>query len=117
MEALEEFVKRFSKSIECFYHINRKPRLYSIKKFNTMIPNQMKNIGWTGELIRKNKFYICTYNEYANRAGVIHLAAEIKIGNRIFQKEVEVFFYVEKGSIGHDFENACAALKAIKDIR
>ena len=80
-----------------------------------MNSRKMKNIGWVCEYVRKNIFSINTYDDLAEKAKITQLAVKEK--HTIFQKNVNITFYVKKGSIGTDFERAVATLKAIRDIR
>jgi hypothetical protein len=97
--------------VGCFYHKNKKPNQYSIKRYDTMNRREMRNIGWVCEKVRKNIFYICTYDNYANKAKVTDLGK--KEEHSIFYKNVNISFYVNKDSIGTDYEKAVKALKAI----
>ena len=115
METLEQFVERFSNSVGCFFHKNKKPNQYSIKKYDTMNPRKMVNIGWICEYVRKNIFYICTYDEYADKAKVTQLAMKEK--HTIFQRDVNTTFYVKKDSYGDDYKKAVTALKAIMNVK
>jgi hypothetical protein len=75
----------------------------------------MRNIGWVCEYVRKNIFYICTYDKIAQKANVADLGKKER--HTIFQNDVNITFYVNKDSVGPDYEEAVKALKAIMALR
>ncbi len=116
MESLEEFVNRLSKSIGCYFHLN-KSGFHSMKKYNSNQPHQMGVLGWVSELKRKNLFRVDTYKRSGDKAGVSIFADGSKENMHFNKDGTGIFFYVEKGSQGEDYEKAVKAMKAIVSLR
>lgn len=124
MENWEDFVKRFSNSIGCYYHLCNSGQYWSLKKFNSDKRRSMAVFAWIRELKRKCLFEISTYKHLGDDAGVSELADEVKPGYLYVSKYSDpegkgtcLIFYCKKGSNSEDYQKAVKALKAILSLR
>ena len=80
--------------------------------------------GLVRELKRGDLFRIETYECLADRAAVSDLADEVREGMHFISKKKDpdgkgtrIFFNVEKGSHGKDYQKAVRALRAVKVLK
>lgn len=118
METLEEFISRLTERVRCFYH-KCKSGVYSLKKADTNLKGRMGVVAWVREQKRENVFEISSYKKFGDKSNVTHLADKIVPGAHYVSKKKDygqgtgIFFYVQKGSRGQDYQKAVEALKAI----
>ena len=123
METLEDFVKRFSIDIGCYYHKDARSSGYSLKKHNTDRRGHMGVFGWVRERVTKDLFVISTYERLAD-AQAIAEAGKRRPGAHYISKDRDpegkgtgLSYYVKRGSNGADYGKAVRALRVVRKNR
>lgn len=110
MEGLKDFTNRFCNSVGCYNHPIDKGKWHSLKKHNSSTHGDMGVFGWTRELKRKGVFEVSTFKEYADSVD-IRRYDDYKL--TLAHGKSWVAFYVEKDSIGEDYERVVDIFKTI----
>jgi len=121
-EDVEIFVWRLCRAAGCYYRQN--VRNYSLTAFDS--PNRVAAgvFAWVRDTGGAGPFSIAAHRNLVEQAGMTGLADRevpgkmVKSRNSDFnQATASVYFFVEKGSEGADFDRAVTAMKALMELK
>ena len=103
MENLHTFVKRLSKAVCCYCHMNKEGNIYSLKKNDTMVNRGMCVFGWVTYYKTEDLFRVDTYKDWADVQAIAD--ADYQITN-LHWNRTGLRYNVSRGSNGKDYQKA-----------
>ena len=116
IETLSDFIHRLAEDVPCYSHQRKSPKEYSLKKHNTMKQKGMGHFATVYDKPRKGQFKLITKEWLADD----ECKQNGKLGRWGYGTEpngtiqLGVVFFVNRGSLGEDYQKVLRCLRIVK---